>query len=165
MKYFKCGHIMTTHGIKGDLKVKGLSDFNRFFKGSRLFILHNDEYVEVIVEKASVFGNYYLVSFKGLDDINLVLKYHSDDIYVSELDRNDELEENEYYYSDLIGLEVVNQNNEKRGVVLEIRELPQADYLVVNYNGKKVLVPFIPEFVVDVNDKIIVNEIEGLFWK
>ena len=91
--------------------------------------------------------------------------FHSDDIYVSELDRNDELEENEYYYSDLIGLEVVNQNNEKRGVVLEIRELPQADYLVVNYNGKKVLVPFIPEFVVDVNDKIIVNEIEGLFWK
>ena len=76
MKYFKCGHIMTTHGIKGDLKVKGLSDFNRFFKGSRLFILHNDEYVEVIVEKASVFGNYYLVSFKGLEDINLVLKYH-----------------------------------------------------------------------------------------
>lgn len=163
MKFYKCGHIMTTHGIKGDLKVKPLTDFDRFYKGSKLYILHNDNYVEVKVKKASIFGNYYLVSFEGLEDINLVEKYHSDDIYVSELDRKNELEENEYYYSDLIGMNVINQNNESRGVVVEIREMPQAEYLVINYNNKKVLVPFINEFIVDVNEVIIVKEIEGLF--
>ncbi|MBQ3253363.1 MAG: 16S rRNA processing protein RimM [Acholeplasmatales bacterium] len=163
MKFYKCGHIMTTHGIKGDLKVKPLTDFDRFYKGSKLYILHNDNYVEVKVKKASIFGNYYLVSFEGLEDINLVEKYHSDDIYVSELDRKNELEENEYYYSDLIGMNVINQNNESRGVVVEIREMPQAEYLVINYNNKKVLVPFINEFIVDVNEGIIVKEIEGLF--
>lgn len=165
MKYFKCGHIMTTHGLKGDLKVKSLSDFDRFFKGSRLFILHNKQYEEVKVHSCKSFGNYYLVAFEDKLDINLVEKYHSDDIYVSELDRQNELDEDEYYYSDLIGMSVVNQNNEARGEVIEIRELPQADYLVVKYNGKKVLIPFIKEFVKDVNEKIVVNEIEGLFWK
>ena len=40
MKYFKCGHIMTTHGIKGDLKIKPSTDFDRFYLGSHLFILH-----------------------------------------------------------------------------------------------------------------------------
>lgn len=165
MKYFKCGHIMTTHGLKGDLKVKSLSDFDRFFKGSRLFILHNKQYEEVKVHSCKTFGNYYLVSFEDKLDINLVEKYHSDDLYVSELDRQNELDEDEYYYSDLIGMSVVNQNNEARGEVIEIRELPQADYLVVKYNGKKVLIPFIKEFVTDVNEKIVVNEIEGLFWK
>lgn len=163
MKFYKCGHIMTTHGIKGDLKVKPLTDFNRFYKGSRLYILHKKDYVEVKVNKATVFGNYYLVSFCDLLDINLVEKYHSDDIYVSELDRANELAEGEYYYSDLIGKDVFNTNNEARGRVIEVRELPQAEYLVVKYNGKNVLIPFIDEFIADVNENIIIKEIEGLF--
>lgn len=163
MKYFKCGHIMTTHGIKGDLKVKPLSDFDRFYKGSRLYILHNGEYEEVKVAKASTFNLYYLVAFEGMQDINLVLKYHSDDIYVSELDRKDELTEDEFYYSDLIGLEVINQEGQARGKVLEIREMPQAEYLVVMFNNKRVLIPFIKEFILEVNEKIVVKEIEGLF--
>lgn len=163
MKYFKCGHVMTTHGIKGDLKVRSLSDFNRFYKGSRLYLYHNGQYEEVKVSKTSVFKNDYLVSFEGLEDINLVQKYHGDDIYISELDRQDELGENEYYYNDLIGKSVVNQQGEDRGTVIEVRELPQADYLVISYLDKSVLVPFIKEFVTEVNEKITVKEIEGLF--
>lgn len=163
MKFYKCGSIMTTHGIKGALKVRSFSDFNRFYCGSRLYILHNGNYEEVKVSKVSIQGDHYLVTFEGYDDINQVLKFHSNDIYVSELDRANELSDGEYYYSDLIGLNVINQNGEARGVVVEIRELPQADYLVVNNNGKNVLIPFINEFILDVNDKIIVKEIEGLF--
>ncbi len=165
MNYYKCGHIMTTHGLKGDLKIKNLSDFDRFKKGNKLYILHNDEYVAVVVYKAVSFkGDTLLVSFKDLLDINLVEKYHSDDIYVSDLERENDDLDGDYYYSDLVGKKVINQNNEERGIVLEIKELPQYDYLVVEYNGKNVLIPFIDEFIIDVNDnEIIVDEIEGLF--
>lgn len=165
MKYYKCGQILTTHGIKGDLKVKDLSDFNRFYKGSRLYINYKGEYIEVKVCKASEFGNFLLVAFEGLQDINLVEKYHSDYIYVSEIDRNDNLDENEFYYNDLIGKNVISENGEARGIVVEVRELPQAHYLVVEYNDKKVLVPFIDEFILSVGENIVVKEIEGLFWK
>ncbi len=163
MKYYKCGHIMTTHGLKGDVKVKNLSDFNRFYKGSRLYILHNENYEEVKVSKATVFGAYLLVAFEGLEDINKVLKYHSKDIYVSELDRKEELNEDEYYYNDLIGKPVINQKGEDRGIVVEVRELPQAEYLVVLYKDKNVLIPFIKKFISKVEDKIYIEEIEGLF--
>jgi 16S rRNA processing protein RimM len=156
---------MTTHGLKGDLKIKNLSDFDRFKKNNKLYILHNDEYISVIVNKSSPFkDNTLLVSFKDLLDINLVEKYHGDDIYISDLEReNDELD-GDYYYSDLVGKMVVNQNGVEKGIVLEIKELPQCDYLVVDYNKKNVLVPFIDEFIIEVTDeKIIINEIEGLF--
>lgn len=165
MNYYKCGHIMTTHGLKGDLKIKNLSDFDRFKKNNKLYILHNDEYISVIVNKSSPFkDNTLLVSFKDLLDINLVEKYHGDDIYISDLEReNDELD-GDYYYSDLVGKMVVNQNGVEKGIVLEIKELPQCDYLVVDYNKKNVLVPFIDEFIIEVTDeKIVINEIEGLF--
>lgn len=163
MQYFRCGKIMTTHGIKGDLKVQSYSDFDRFQKGKRLYIKHNNEYVEVIVNKASNFGKYLLVSFEGLLDINLVEKYHSNEIFISELDRNDILDEDEFYHNDLIGKELVNQNGENRGVVTEIKELPQCDYLYVKYQGKNYYIPFLDKFVVEVTDKIVINEIEGLF--
>ena len=161
-KYYKCGHIMTTHGIKGDLKIKPSTDFDRFYPGSHLFILHQGNYDEVIVKKASNFKDCLLVSFEELLDINLVQKYHSDDIYVSE-DNREKLNDDEFYYSELIGLELINQNNESRGKVIEIRELPQACYLVVYYNNKSYMIPFIEEFILDIDDRIHINEIEGLF--
>lgn len=161
MKYYRCGTIMTTHGIKGELKIKVISDFDRFFKGSRLYILHNEEYVPVIVHKTTPFGKYLLVCFENMLDINLAEKYHLNDIFVSEEDRG-KLEEDEFYYSDLIGCEVYNQNHQFRGVVEEIKEMPQCDYLYIAYNQQHYYVPFINEFVLEVTDKIYIQEIEGL---
>lgn len=161
MQYYRCGKIMTTHGIKGDLKIKVISDFNRFYKGSKLYILHNNEYISVVVNKATDFGKYILVNFEGLQDINLVEKYHLDDIFVSEEDR-EELSDDEYYYSDLVGLEVYNQNNLYRGKVIEVKEMPQCDYLYINLGSNNYYVPFIDEFIISVSDKIVIKEIEGL---
>ena len=162
MKYYRCGKIMTTHGIKGDLKILVYSDFNRFEKGKRLYINHKGEYIEVKVNKVSEFGKYLLVNFENLLDINLVEKYHLDEVFVSEADRNDELTEDEFYYSDLIGKEVYNHNGQLRGVVKEIKELPQCDYLYVSFNGKNYYIPFIEEFILDVTEKIVIKELEGL---
>ena len=163
MKYYKCGHVMTTRGIKGELKVKSYSDFDRFSKGNNIYILHNGEYIMENIIKSTFNSGYYYITLDGKEDINLVEKYHSDDIYVSELER-EALDEGEYYYSELVGKHVVNQNGEDRGIVEEIREFPKSDYLAVRYNGKIALIPFIDEFVKEVlEDKIIINEIEGLF--
>lgn len=161
MEYYRCGLIMTTHGIKGQVKVKVTSDFDRFFPGSKLYILHNNEYVPVVVHTVSDFGKYLLVSFEDLLDINLVQKFHLNEIFISEEDR-EELEEDEYYYSDLIGCEVYNEGQVFRGIVEEIKEMPQCDYLYISYNSMHYYVPFINEFVLEVSDKIIIKEIEGL---
>lgn len=163
MNYYRCGQIMTTHGLKGEVKVKSFSDFDRFSKGKRLFIFHKEQYIEVIVHHSSIFGKNLLVAFENMLDINLIEKYHGDELFISEDDRQDDLSEDEFYHTDLIGKEVVNQNNEPRGVVIEIKTLPASDYLIVSYQGKKVYIPFIDEFILEVGNKIEVNEIEGLF--
>ena len=100
MDYFKCGKILKAHGIKGDLKVQPMTDFDRFFNGNKLYILHNGEYISVELENVREFGQCYLLNFKGLNDINLIEKYHGDFLCVSELDR-EELPEGHYYYNQL----------------------------------------------------------------
>ncbi len=165
MEYYLCGKILTTHGIKGDLKIKSYSDFDRFVKGARLYILHNGEYIEVELGNVREFGNCYLLNFKGMNDINLVEKYHSDFLCVSE-DSREELPEGQYYFNELIGKDVYNQDGILKGKCIDIEELPSANYLVVKTeNGKDKLVPFIMnEFIKEVKeDRIIINEIEGLF--
>lgn len=165
MKYFKCGKILKPHGIKGDLKVSPMTDFDRFYNGNTLYILHNGEYIEVELENVREFGNCYLLNFKGMNDINLIEKYHSDYLCVSE-DAREELPDGEYYFDELIGKDIYNQNGEYKGSCKEIMELPSANYLVVEVkNSKDVLIPFIMnEFIKEVlDDRIIINEIEGLF--
>ena len=73
-----------------------------------------------------------------------------------------ELEEDEVYLTDLIDMEVYNENDDFIGVVTDIREYPQCYYLVVKGKEKNHLIPFIKEFVVDITDVIIIHEMEGL---
>lgn len=164
MKYYRVGVIMNTHGLKGDLKVKVYSDFDRFIKGNRLFIYYKDEYIPVYVDSKQDYKENILVRFKDLADINLVEKYKGSTIYISEEDQG-ELEEGEYYFHELIGLEVINDRGDHRGVCTDVREVPQGYLLVVKKdNGKNALVPFRDEFIQKVTDtRIIVKEIEGLF--
>lgn len=163
MEYYRCGQILTTHGLKGELKVRSFSDFNRFEQGKRLYILHQGQYIEVKIQEAKAFGKNLLVRFENLLDINLVQKFHGDMIYVSAVDRQDDLAEDEVYHTDLIGKEVINQEGASRGVVQEVRSFPASDYLLVKYKGNNVYIPFIKEFIVAVGDTITINEIEGLF--
>ena len=66
MNYYKCGKILTTHGIKGDLKILPMTDFLRFFNGNTLYVLHNNEYIMVKLKDVKEFqGNLYLLKFDG----------------------------------------------------------------------------------------------------
>lgn len=160
-KYYRCGKILTTHGLKGDLKIQSFSDFDRFEPNRKVYIFHQEQYVEVTIVRSVPFGKNLLVRFQGMEDINLVEKYHGDELYIEESQRED-LSENEYYYSDLIGKKVYNEHREFRGVVSEIRSLPACDYLYVSYQGKNYYIPFLDEFITEVSEDIEICELEGL---
>ena len=162
MDFLNVGLIQNTHGLKGELKIKNLSDFDRFVPGNTLYICHNGENIKVEVLRSREQQNYYLVVFKGMEDINLVEKYKGDKVLISKDDIED-LDDGEYYYYELIGKPVFNQFGEARGHVTSVIEYPQSDMLELDYNGKLKLVPFIPEFIEGVyDDKIVIKEIEGL---
>ena len=75
MKYYRVGKILTTHGLKGDVKVQTFSDFDRFYKGSKLYIKHKNDYILVTVNKVSELAKGLLVSFDGLLDIHPFLNH------------------------------------------------------------------------------------------
>lgn len=164
MSYYRIGKILNTHGLKGDLKVQVITDFDRFEKGSTVYLLYKDEYKTLKVLKKSEYGPHILVRFENHEDINLVEKWKGSELFITEAEQ-EVLPEGEYYYHQLIGLEVINENGDHRGVVTQIREVPQGNLLVVTKpDGKNALIPFRDEFIKKVSQfRIIVKEIEGLF--
>lgn len=166
MEYIKIGVITNTHGLKGTVKVKSFTDFidERYKKGNTLYIDFKKEYIPVTIKKCKTVKGLEFVDFDEYTHINDIEKYKRCDLYISKEDVHEITEEDTYYFTDLIGLEVYEKSFV--GIVKDVREYPQAEYLVVDTKEKKnVLIPFIKEFVTDVdlkNKRITVTVPEGL---
>lgn len=73
--------------------------------------------------------------------------------------------EGEYYWLDIIGLKVVTADNEEIGEITRLMEGPGQDLLVVNREGREVMVPFVEPVVVRVDmeqGRVIIDPPDGL---
>lgn len=151
--------IVTTHGIKGNLKIKSLTNNeDRFNPGSKLYL--DDK--EVIIEKSFMHKGNYVIKFLGYDDINQVDKFIGHELTINKEDLLD-LEENEFYLFDLEGLEVF-ENGEKKGFIKEIiTGVYPNDVYVVETESGEVLLPALNATIVKIdieNKKIEVKNFE-----
>jgi len=162
MEYILIGRIVNTFGIKGELKVKVFTDFpeERFKKGTTVYL--GKDKLPFVCNAYKIHKGFMIISFKDNEDINLVEKYKTYDIYKSSDDIKP-LKDN-YYFRDLIDLDVFVNDN-KIGIVTNMEEGVRCNYLRVKTQEKEVLVPYIDEFIEEVNLKekyIKVKAIEGL---
>ncbi len=164
MDFLQVGKIVNTHALQGEVKVISNSDFkeDRFKKGSQLVIDFNGDHIEVTVATHRVHKGADLLKFKHLNSINDVEKFKGCALLVS-ADELDELDENEFYYFEIIGCQVVTTDDE---VIGEILETGANDVWVVKRPGQKdALIPYIEDVVksVDIESKkVTINVLEGL---
>lgn len=154
------GKIVGTHGIKGELKVKSDTSFDRFKKGNKLYIEKEEE---ITINSHRQHKGMELITINNLTNINDVLCYVGKDLYVPH--NREELEDGEFYYEDLIGLDCYDSKDNLIGTVVDLQEVPQGLILEIKSSAKTILVPFVDEFIVDIdldNNKLSINEIEGL---
>lgn len=156
------GKIIGVFGIKGELKVYSESDFieTRFKKGATLILKNKKTSKEVIVSSMRIHKKTILITIDNLFDINKVEEYVGYEIYANKED-DLELEEDEYYLDDLVGLDVYDENDEFVGVLNDFIEVPQGYIMEIKNKGKKVLIPFVDEHIIDIEeDRIIVKVLE-----
>ena len=164
----KVGKIVNTHSLKGEVKVISSTDFEeqRFKKGSELLITRGTQVVkEVVVESYRTHKNNLLVKFVGIDTIEEAEKFKNLQIKIDS-DNIGELEENEFYFHEIIGCEVFDENSKSLGEVVEILTPGANDVWVIKAeNGKEILIPYIEDVVkkIDVtNKRIDIEVMEGL---
>ncbi|KRN75016.1 rimM protein [Weissella kandleri] len=164
MELYKVGTIVNTHGIKGEVRVMATTDFptERFQVGNQLVIAAKPA-VEVEIASVRKHKQFVLLSFAGMQDINLVEKYKGLDLMVSET-KAPRLADDEYFYHDLIGLQVIdNHTKAQLGQVQEILEMPANDVWVVKGAGQEMLLPFTEQVVIKIDlaaNVAYVNQLE-----
>lgn len=170
-KWYTVGKIVNTHGIRGDVKVLPQTDFadQRFASGSKLLMVNEEsgESREVKIVSSREQKNVYLIKLDGFNNINDVEKFKGWLLKISETEQ-DELEEGQYYYHQIIGCGVVTEDGEELGTISEILSPGANDVWVVDRpksKGKQLLLPVIDEVVLDVNitdKRVTVRLMEGL---
>lgn len=162
------GVLTNTHGLKGDVTIKPRTDFEeRFARGSVMQLCDNNQnfVMNLTVEKSSYRKGMYYVKFKEFDHINDVEKYKGFNLMVNQ-EQLYELDDDEFYTFDLKGLNVYC-DQQLIGNVTGVKSTGAHDILeIINSDQKRILIPFIKEFVLKVdieNEKIEVKYIEGLW--
>lgn len=166
-KYIRIGRMINTHGIKGEIKIRSYSDFDeqRYVKGNTVYMKVNEEMMPLTVKSYRVHKGFPLVSFEELKDINAVEKYRECELYITD-DMREELDEG-YYYDELEGLDAYDREGNLLGTTIGIEETngAQDNLRIETESGKTFLVPYIEEFIVEVDldeNRIVIAMQDGL---
>ena len=145
--YVCVGKIINTFGIKGELKI--ISDFEykeRIFKQGKMIYIGNEKIKEV-VNTHRIHKNYDLIIFAGYSNINEVLKYKGDKIYINRCDL--ELSDSEYLLSDLIGYKIIDQEKEI-GLVIDYEKTINNVLLKIKWE-KPYYIPLYSNYVINID--------------
>lgn len=163
---FQIGIITSTHGVRGEVKVYPTTDDVKRFKRLKEVILDTGkEKINLEVEGVKFFKQMVILKFKGIDTLNDVEQYRQKSIYVTRANAV-RLSKDEYFVADLIGLNVIDEENNDLGTLVDVLSTGANDVYVINLpDGRELLLPAIKQCILDVdinNNKIQVHVLDGL---
>jgi 16S rRNA processing protein RimM len=166
------GHLNRAHGLKGEIFVSPLTDHPEITFAPGVVLLMGDTKGEApsdclhpyLIETSRAHRQGFLVLFEGVSDRNnaeaicgrYVLRAGNE---VRELD------EEEIFRHNLVGMEVVTLDGEFIGEIIEVYELRSADLLEIKNPQKNILIPYVSEIINSLSldeNRIVIDPPEGL---
>lgn len=169
MEWYNVGKIVNTHGIRGEVRVISQTDFpeERYVVGEQIALFKKDSKkpLRLTIASARAHKNFILLSFEGYPNINDVEDFRDGILKVSEKQLS-ELADDEYYYHEIIGCTVFDEEGTEIGQVKEIFETGANDvWTLKGVNGKDQYIPVIDDVIkeIDIDEKkIIIHVMDGL---
>ena len=161
---FRIGQIVNTQGLKGEVRVYPYTDDINRFDELEYFYIDKNLNNKYEVERVRYKGNMVIMKIKDIDSIELAEKLKTKNMYIGR-EQGRELDEGEYFVSDLIGLDVFTVDGEKVGVLKDVLQHAINDVYVISSGEKEYLIPSIEKFVPTIDldqNKMIIDPIKGM---
>ena len=164
--YLELGQIVSTHGIKGEMRFNPWCDKPEFVKKFKNLYFDNNGEKSIKVISARPHGNMVILM---LEDIDTVEKAQSLKNTVLFMKRNDaHLPKGTWFVQELFDCTVIDDNNGKvLGTIVDVSETGANDvWHIKTPKGDEVLIPAIKQVIVNVDvekGEILINPIKGLF--
>jgi len=141
------GRVTGLYGVQGWVKV--FSDTRpreAITRYSPLMLGHEENWREAPVDGAKAHGKGVIIKFQGCDDRDAAAALMGQEIAVWR-DQLPPLPDGEYYWADLVGLEVINEEGVQLGTVDSLFETGANDVIVVKGERER-LIPYVSGDVV-----------------
>ena len=166
---YQLGYIIKTHGLRGHVVAHfDVDDPAAYAKLKTVYLTLAGAPTKLVtyeVEKIQPqAASKVLLKLRGIDRIEEAEPLRSSQLHLP-LTLLPELDDDQFYFHDVIGFTVVDENLGVLGTVENFYELPQQDMLAMRYQGQEVLIPVVDELVSHADHQkkeIYVNLPDGL---
>ncbi len=164
MERIVVGHFGQSYGIKGWLKVNSHTDpIENILHYKQLQIYHHGQWQEIEITEMKTQGKGIIAKLANCHNPEQARNYTNDAIAIFR-HQLPELPPEEYYWADLIGLRVINQQGIDFGIVDHLFTTGSNDVMVIKGDRQR-LVPYINSAIqlVDITDKKIIVDWDADF--
>lgn len=166
-QYLELGQIVSTHGIKGEVRVNPWCDSPEFACKFKTVYFDDQGIKSVKVTASRAHGNIALMKLEGIDTVEQAASLKNKIIYMN---RNDvKLPKDRWFIADLIGCKAHDADDENKiwGTVTDVSPTGANDvWHITAENGKEYLIPAIPPVIIRTepeNEKVFIRPLKGIF--
>lgn len=158
------GKVRRPHGVHGEVVAEIYTDFpERLIPQKAVYL--GEKYNKMILASQRPHNEGMLLGFEGVTTPEQAGRYRNQILSISASEEST-LPEGEYYFYELLDLDVLDEAGTPLGTLTEILETGANDvYVVTDAAGHEILLPAIPEVVLDVDldaHKMKVHLLPGL---
>ncbi|RLK63278.1 ribosome maturation factor RimM [Atopobacter sp. AH10] len=162
MNRLKLGTIVNTQGLKGEVRVKSVTDQpdQRYKVGQTVYVGN----LPLVIRSYRQHKNLIIIAFQEYPTINEVEGFKGQDIFVDISDEQVDEDEGLYYHQ-IIGLSVETTSGDLVGKITAIESPGANDIWMVKGEKKSYAIPAIKEVIREIKlqeGKVIIEVMEGL---
>ena len=145
---FQLGYIVKTHGTKGQVVAFFDVDYPEDYEDlESVFLEQKGRLIPFFIALMEpVQKGRFIIKFEDINTIEQAETLRNTAIYLP-LDELPELEEDQFYFHEVIGYQVIDQNHGPLGTVKDFYDMPQQQLMAMDYMGQEMLVPVMDEIV------------------
>ena len=146
------GVVVGTHGLRGDIKVRLRSGDPELLQNIAQvhLALPRGNLLKLRIIRQAAHKNQILLRFAGYESINLVEPLVGGQLLLRQ-DQLPDLEDDEYYWNQLDGLQVIDVTRGELGSLVDLFSSSAHDTYIVRGEFGEVLIPAVKQFVQDID--------------
>jgi len=166
MDLFEIGRVLKPRGLKGQMRCFSHLESDELRESLREVCIRTPDGKADFysLREISFAGKFFFLSVEGVDTPEAAGAFAGSDV-LAPVDVLIPLEADEYYWRDIIGLDVVTETGQFLGKVQEIFPTGSNDVYVCRHGEKEILLPAIADVIckIDLGEKrMVVHLLEGL---
>ena len=165
-QYLEIGQIVSTHGVKGELRVNPWCDTPEFMKKFKTLYFDKNGEKAVKVLACRPHGNVVILQLEDINTVEEAQKLRNKILFMSRKDAK--LKKGDWFIQDLIGCTVYDADDNAKiyGTLTDVAQTGANDIWYIENNNKEYIIPAIKDVVINVdveNGSVYIRPLRGIF--